>query len=443
MTDEQFFGLQVDNYFSTRRNKRYGRDQMEYEVNIVPNLVRGMRERQQRTLRILRNYAFISFASRPREIFATECEGRRVDHEACDIIIPLCDRLLSRHTFNNRKGMGSQAAINQVIEDILVASNGYTEEAWIIKLDMSGFFPNALWSVAQRMLDDVINKYRDEIASMMGDKEYPDYLHWLVLISVNANPAAHYERRTAKWMWDEYIKPEKSITNKPEGVGAAIGRLVWQTAMGLYINDEVKWLNEDCGINAECFVDDILIVVPDRLKSYTLTLIPELRSRLAKKSVKLNEKKFYCQQYWKGVEFLGSHIKPFRNILNDSTWYRCLERIDEYNQLSEEDKFRYLDQFMATVNSYTGLLKNRTSYKRICQLKEFIDLDWWKWLDWCQERLCVVCKPEYTEKKRLQRKYHIKTKQKRRKCHEKRGNSTIEECGTKQDPRSRSLFTVN
>lgn len=409
MTDEQFFSLQVENYFATCRNKRYGRDQMEYEMNVIPNIIRGIAARKQRTLRINRNYAFLTFIPKPREIFATEFEGRRIDHEVCDILIPLCDRVLSRRTYNNRKGMGSQAAINQVIEDICQVSEDYTKEAWIIKYDMKGFFPNALWEVAQRMLDDIVERYRDEIIAKTGDPEYPGYLHWLIMISVNANPADHFERRTASWKWRRYIKPEKSIISKPEGVGAAIGRLIWQTAMGLYINDEIRWLNEECGIPTVCFVDDLVMTASTDTKPHVLALLPELRRRLAAKGVHLNERKFYCQQYWKGLEFLGSHIKPDRIILNDVTWHRCMERIKEYNRLPSDQQYQNLDRFISTVNSYTGLLKGRTSYRRICALRAAIGSTWWQWLEWDQTRLCVISKPSDTFHSRLKRKYHIKT----------------------------------
>ena len=123
-----------------------------------------------------------------------------------------------------------------------------------------------------------------------------------------------------------------------------------------------------------------------------------------------NDKKFYCQQHWKGLEFLGSHIHPWSVILNDGTWVRCLARIHEYNQLTTVEKYRELDRFISTVNSYTGLLKNRTSYKRIMQLKVTIGNDWWQWLEWDQRRLCVVSKPNYTFRMRLKKKYHLKLK---------------------------------
>ena len=131
---------------------------------------------------------------------------------------------------------------------------------------------------------------------------------------------------------------------------------------------------------------------------------------MAAKGVKMNDKKFYCQQHWKGLEFLGSHIHPWSVILNDATWARCLARIEEYNQLTTVEKYRELDRFISTVNSYTGLLKNRTSYRRICQLHEAIADDWWTWLDWDQRRLCLVSKPQYSFRARLNSKYHLKLK---------------------------------
>ena len=128
----------------------------------------------------------------------------------------------------------------------------------------------------------------------------------------------------------------------------------------------------------------------------------------------MNDKKFYCQQHWKGLEFLGSHIHPWSVILNDSTWARCLVRIHEYNQLTTVEKYRELNRFISTVNSYTGLLKNRTSYSRIMTLKEAIGKDWWHWLQWDSRRQCVVCREGFMERDRLNLKYHLRLKAQRK-----------------------------
>lgn len=59
---------------------------------------------------------------------------------------------------------------------------------------------------------------------------------------------------------------------------------------------------------------------------------------------------------------------------------------------------------------YTGLLKNRTSFRRICQLRDTISHDWWQWLEWNQRRQCVASKPQYTFRARINNKYNLKLK---------------------------------
>lgn len=407
MTEREQFARQIDNYLHTRRNKRYGRDAMEYEVSWVSNVVRSWRERCNRTLRIQHNYAFLTFYPRWREIFATEFEGRRIDHELCDVLAPYCDRILSPRTYNNRKGYGSMRAINQVIEDITEASRGYTEKAWVIKIDMSGFFPNARWDVAQRAINGVIDRHADEINEEYGE-HMADYLHWLVLISINANPQAHFERRTPAYLWKEHIPDHKSIITKPAGIGAAIGRLAWQSAMGLYINDEIRWLNEECMVRAVCFVDDIVITVPDRRKYYALSLLPALRNKLTAKGVRLNERKFYCQPVSHGVEFLGSHIKPYRIHLNRNTVKRCAKYVKGINGIP--CKARHAETIVCTLNSYIGLLKNRTSHRQTHRLIQAMVHEWWRYMIWNPRRQCLQLLPEHSHNARLNNKYHLKLK---------------------------------
>lgn len=411
MKEEISFDLIVRVMLETRKNKRYGRDSVDFEYRWAQELVRMFDALRQRTFSVEHNYAFLTSYPKWREIFATIFQGRIADHLLCDTLSPYIEQELSPRTFNNRKGKGSQAAINQVIEDICEVTQDFTQPARIIKWDLKGFFPNARCLEMQRYFEKVIDKYAEAIAIDYGWNELPAFLKWLAMKCVNSNPAFHCELRTPRFMWREHIQAEKSllITRDPSK-GAPIGRMSSQNVMGLYLNDEVCWLNEVCGIHSTLFMDDCVMVVPERLHRYALSLFPELRKRLAAKGIMLNEKKFYDQHYQYGFEFLGSHIYPQAIILNKRTWARCMERVEEYNRLTKEEKYRELDSFISTVNSYTGLLKNRTSYKRIMVLKETIADDWWRWLDWDQRRLCVVSKPKHTFRARLCKKYNLKLK---------------------------------
>ena len=114
----------------------------------------------------------------------------------------------------------------------------------------------------------VVDTYQDEIAAQYGEW-MPSFLKWLAMVTIHCCPAKHYERRTPKYLWEQHIKPEKSILNKPDGIGVPIGRMSSQTGMGLYINDEILWLTEECGVRLVCFVDDIVFVVPEEPSGQT------------------------------------------------------------------------------------------------------------------------------------------------------------------------------
>ena len=410
MTEEYITKWLIETMYAARKNKRYGRDSIDFERRWVPELRRMAHTLANRSFRVERNYAFLTSVPKWREIFATEFQGRMADHLLCDSLSPYIERELHPRTFNNRVGKGSQAAINQVIEDIADVTGGYREPARIIKWDLKGFFPNANLNVMCQMFCEMTDRHADEIIADSGKNEMPEFLKWLAMVIIHCRPQTHCELRTPWRLWGEHIEPGKSLFSKLAGIGAPIGRMTSQTGMGLYLNDDVRWLNDDCGIRATLFMDDCVMVVPERLHGYALSLFPKLRSRLASKGVRMNEKKFYDQPYQHGLEFLGSHIHPWSIILNNGTFARAIARVKEYNAIPNNEKYYHLDRFISTINSYTGLLKNRTSYKRIMMLKETIAQDWWQWLDWDVRRQCVVSKPQHTFRARLCKKYHLKLK---------------------------------
>ena len=407
-TDEEMFVRQMELVFNTQRNKRRGHDSLVYERHIIPLTVKGLRKRRDKTLRIEHNYAFLTPLPKWREIMATEFEGRKIDHEICDVVMPIANMVLSPYTYNNRIGKGSMAAINQLMEHIYEVTEGYTKPARIIKIDFKGYFPNAVWDWAERCTNEVIDL-------IGGTNKHTAYLKWLVMIAIHCNPARHCELKTPRNLWAEHIPEEKSILHKDEGIGAAIGRLVWQTAMGLYINDIIKWLTDDCGIKLVCFVDDIVMVVPEERHQYALSLLPVLRERLAEWNIKLNEKKFYDQPYSHGLEFLGSHLKNHRLHINNSTFNRAVHKVQELNKARYKD----LDAMVSSFNSYTGLMKNRTDYKRILILRDMLAPEWWQYLNWDRERLCIVYKENYSVKARLNRKYNLNITLKKKKKDDK------------------------
>jgi len=415
------FRHQCDVMDTTRKNKRYGRDSVAFERRWASQLYSDTQARLERTFRIEENYVFLTSIPRWREIFATCASGRNADHEFCDALEPCVEQELHERTFNNRIGMGSQAAINRVMEDVFEVTQGYTRPARIIKLDLKGFFPNANLDVMEQFFLRIIDKYQDDIianAAISGGcppayaDEYPDYLRWLTMVVVHNCPTHHCELRTPRAFWHEHIDPEKSLFGKPDGIGAPIGRLPSQKGMGLYVNDEVRWLNDDCGVRTTCFMDDFVMVVPESRHRYALSLIPALRRRLAAKGVRLNEKKFYDQPSQHGLEFLGSHIRNNRLHLNDCTYRRGMERLRWYNGLSEREKLSQLESFLSSINSYFGQLKNRTDHNRLMAMLQSVDTGWWRYCRYNPRRQCIVANESFSHRNLINSKYHLLTNQK-------------------------------
>lgn len=390
---------------TTRKNKRYGRDCVAHEIHWATQTFRDLHARFNRTFRVDGHYAFLTSIPKWREIIATNFSGRMADHELCDALEPYFEASLHSRTYNNRKEMGCQAAINQVMEDIYEVSEGYTKPCRVLKWDLAGYFPNAICNEMEKYFIEIIENNRSAIAQEYGEW-YPDYLRWLTMICIHCNPAAHCELRTPKFLWKIHIKPEKSVLMKDEGIGAPIGRLPSQKSMGLYINDEIRWLNDECNIRSTLFMDDCVMVVPEEQHQYALGLLPELRRRLGAKGVKLNEKKFYDQPYHHGLEFLGSHIRPNRIHLNSKTINRCKGKILEMNRY--RNKEAKLEHFVSSMNSYFGLLKNRTDYYKIFKLMHMVDLEWWDYCYYNVKKRCITVIPSQQHRRRLERKYSIK-----------------------------------
>ena len=83
MKEEISFDLIVRVMLETRKNKRYGRDSVDFEYRWAQELVRMFDALRQRTFSVEHNYAFLTSYPKWREIFATIFQGRIDDRTCC------------------------------------------------------------------------------------------------------------------------------------------------------------------------------------------------------------------------------------------------------------------------------------------------------------------------------------------------------------------------
>ena len=379
-------------YFLARANKRRSEDAVKFELDYERKLLHLQQAINERMYRANANYTFITFKPKPREVFGCELESRIIQWYIVWRINHILEKVFTKRTFNNRVGMGTDAAIERVRRDMMEVSANYTKDAYIIQWDLQGYFPNANCDVIQKQLQDlVIKHYHGE------DKE--DLL-WMIMIAVQAKPQKHCYRKSPIELWD-VIENGKSLFDKPDGIGGAIGFLIFQTAMNLYLNEVDHWAVDEMGLHYTRFVDDTVIIIEN--KEAALTLLPKFREMYEAVGARMHPYKFYCQHISKGLRFLGSYIKYDRVYIDNRTIRRAESCIVKFNGL--HGKKRYIEDFIASVNSYFGLLKNRNEFKSIQRLCGIIDASWWKYVGMDWNRLCIVANEGYKHKDLLKSKF--------------------------------------
>lgn len=381
-------------YKISRENKRRSSDNIEYQLYVERNLTRLYNDIINRTLRPTA-YTFVTMKPRPREVFASEMGMRVIHHYICLRMSPLLEKRLTSRTFNNRIGYGADAAVNQLAEDIFDVSEGFKKDAWIVSIDLKGYFPNAVQDVAYEQMSRVI------IEDYEGADK--DDLLYMLQVAIYSYPTHHCYRKSPLWKWYNFIEPEKSLFCKPDGIGAAIGHLIWQNGMNYYLNDFDHWVLDNVTPHYIRFVDDMYFVVGN--KEAFLPMLETIRARLAEFGCTVHPKKFYCQHWNKGVNVLGNTIKVDRIYPSKRIVRNARKAVRNFNRCPRVSK---IDQFVATINSYLGIFKRRNAYRLTQKLIGDINPKWWEYIEFDAERQSVHAKDKYRQFWRISRKYNLK-----------------------------------
>lgn len=339
---------------SRKHNKR-SEDMVAYEIDLYANLHESAEKINSRSYIPLHNYSFMHRRNQtPREVFAAEPDLKGMMAYALSRLMPFIEKRLSPRTYNNRIGMGAQLAVNTLVEDIYTVSEGYTRPCYIIKLDYKGYFPNMVRQIAFQQFLDIID----------SDYHGPDRDDIIYCLEVACFTSARRSRRKSPlWEWNDY--PDyKSVYNRPDGIGGFIGYTFWQTVASLYPTDADIYVAECMSEHFVRYVDDTAIVTDN--KEMALAAIPGLRGVLGQLGVTLHPKKFYCQPYEHGVEFLGYHIVPPDRIhLKNETISRAM--------LVAQSHGRGKDSYVNAINSYLGMIKGTSDIAKARKLLDLVD----------------------------------------------------------------------
>ena len=356
----------LEAYYDCRRSKRRTASAIVYEMNYESNLI-ALRDRiNTRTYQPGKSICFVVTRPRYREVFAASFEDRIVHHYIALRLEPLFDLVFSPRTFNCRKGKGQLYGVKMLEADIKEASNNYTTDCYIMKLDLQGFFMSIDKSMLARMIDKFIVKY------YKGNDI--DDLRYLCQVVVLHCPEKNCERHSPREMWG-HLPANKSLFTNGEGKGVAIGNLFAQLFANFLLN-ELDWYIEELGIKYHGrYVDDFYCIHHD--KQVLLSAVPKIRAKLAELGLSLNPKKFYFQHYTKGVEFTGAVVKPHRTYCCNRVLTNFIAAVRKLNRSRNIDDVAHA---VCSINSYLGLLRQSNEYAQRLKILKMIEPRAYKWI---------------------------------------------------------------
>ena len=223
----------------------------------------------------------------------------------------------------------------------------------------------------------------------------------MLQLCIYSFPTQHCYRKSEYSKW-EHIPKEKSLFHKPPGVGAAIGHLIWQNAVNYYFHEIDEWAMEN-GIKMERFVDDMYFVTDN--KEMFLTQVPVIRKMLAELGASINEKKFYCQHWSKGVECVGVHIKRDHVLLNHRIFRNAIKKIRKMNRDIQPKR---VDHLLTSLNSYIGMMKNINGYHLVKIMLRELDPKWFEYVGFNRRRVCLQARKGCSRRDLITKKFNLK-----------------------------------
>lgn len=283
-------------YAECRQNKRQTMNALQFEVNYEQALIALWQDINERTYQQGRSIAFVIDKPVNREIFAADFRDRIVHHLIIRKLSPLFERTFIYDSYACRKGRGARLGIQRADRFIRQCSRQYTQDCYVLRLDVQGFFmaidKRILW---ERLYHFIGRRY------FFPDKPL---LLWLCHRVLANNPTKNCFIKGGRQKWVGFPTDKSLFHSKPH-CGLPIGNLTSQIFANFYLNPLDHFIKHDLGVRFYGrYVDDFILVHTD--KEHLKQLIPVIKTFLATElKLTLHPKKYTFSITAKAFSFLG------------------------------------------------------------------------------------------------------------------------------------------
>lgn len=356
----------LEAYFDCRRSKRTKDSSLAFELDYEMECAKLVEEINNRTYEPGPSIAFVVTRPKYREVFAASFRDRIIHHWIALRLEPLFEQSFIEDTYNCRKGKGTLYGRERLAEKMKVMSNNYTEDCYVAKFDMQGFFMSINKPLLWQLLEEYIFR------NYTNAKDFNDLL-WLSKKIILHCPEKNCIKKCPSKLWS-FISPDKSLFTCGADYGLPIGNLTSQMFANFYLLMFDLMMVAIFGIGYGRYVDDFFVVCKDKKK--ILSFIVFMREWLLKeRQIKLHPNKVYLQHVRRGISFIGGTIKDGRHYTNNRTidnFGGLIKGLNAYIGCTEPETA------VCRINSYLGFLHHTNSFNIRKKMVISLSKDWWE-----------------------------------------------------------------
>ncbi|MBQ6435988.1 reverse transcriptase [bacterium] len=293
-------------YYQARQHKRRTVNQLEFELNLERNLYQLYLDIKNRCYQLSPSIAFIIYDPKTREIFAASFRDRIVHHLVYNYIAPYWDKHFIYDSYSCRDNKGIHFGAQRMTYFLRCVTNDFTSEAWVMKLDITGYFMNInrqlMWQLVKRCLHS---------SSLGQPPVVVNLLHYLLSIIIFADPT---QTAILKGGYSEWrtLPVNKSLFLTKSDCGFPIGNLTSQLFSNIYLHELDMFVKHQLKIRYYGrYVDDFVLM--HQCKKILLHAKKKIARFLQQHlHLSLHCGKVYLQLAKYGLTFVGAVIRPHR-----------------------------------------------------------------------------------------------------------------------------------
>lgn len=290
-----------------RRGKKTKSDVLEFEYNLMGNILSLHSDLKNKTYTHGSYHAFKINDPKPRDIHKASVRDRVLHHAVYKVLYPKYDKTFISVSYSCRTDKGTHRAIYRFEKYTRKVSQNYTKQCWILKCDIRKFFASIDQDILLKILEQKIE-----------DKDILDLLKNII----------------------------QSFNSGASGKGLPLGNLTSQLLVNIYMNEFDQHVKHDLKQKYYIrYADDFVFIHHDKkyLENILFNINIFLKENLA---LDLHPDKVFIKTIWSGVDFLGWVHFAGHRVLRTSTKRRMLRNINTTN-----------------ITSYLGILSHGNGNK--------------------------------------------------------------------------------